>query len=145
MFDTPFYHSNAVDGIDFSQDFSFKRVQSKGRQMLSHVILCPFCDNGHPIPIDFDSIHRCTCGACYKICGSHSLEKGVGDIAHELWNMEELDFVRTIPVDFCNIVIEKDFDRLLSIKQTSEFSIMERFCKYDTEMHLSLVWVKRLF
>ncbi len=113
--------------------------------MLSHVILCPFCDNGHPIPIDFDSIHRCTCGACYKICGSQSLEKGVGDIAHELWNGEELDFVRTIPVDFCNIVIEKDFDRLLSIKQTSEFSVMERFCKYDSENHLSLVWVKRLF
>lgn len=145
MFEHYFFTDNASECTSFSGNLPFKRIESERRPMLSHVILCPFCENGHPIPIDFDSIHRCTCGACYKICGSHSLEKGVGDIAHELWNVEELDFVRSIPVDFCNIVIEKDFDRLLSIKQTSEFSLMERFCKYDTEIHLSLVWVKRLF
>ncbi|GLI36117.1 hypothetical protein [Desulforhabdus amnigena] len=113
--------------------------------MNTHIIICPFCENGHPVPNDFDSIHRCTCGACYKVCGNHALETGVGDIAGELWNEEELDFVRSIPVDFCNIVIEKDFDRLLDLKQTAEMNIMERFCKYDINTHLSLVWVKRLF
>lgn len=111
-----------------------------------HFIICPFCDNGQPIPTDFDSIHRCTCGACYKVCGSDTLENGVGDIASTLWNEEELSFVRTVPIDFCNIVIEKDFDRLLDLKQTSQdFCGIERFCKYDINSHLSLVWVKRLF
>lgn len=111
-----------------------------------HIIVCPFCDNGHPVPTDFDSIHRCTCGACYKVCANNTLEYGVGSIASTLWNDDELDLVRQVPVDFCNIVIEKDFDRLLDLKQTSrEDSGMERFCKFDVNLALSLVWVKRLF
>lgn len=69
----------------------------------------------------------------------------MGDIAEELWSDEELSFVRTIPVDFCNIVIEKNFDRLLDLKQSADSTVMERFCKYDLNTDLSLVWVKRLF
>jgi hypothetical protein len=111
-----------------------------------HIVVCPFCDTGHPVPMDFDSIHRCSCGACYKVCGSDTLEAGVGDIASSLWNDDELDFVRQVPVDFCNIIIEKDFDRLLNLKETSrEDAGIERFCKYDVNLHLNLVWVKRLF
>lgn len=113
--------------------------------MHNHIIVCPFCDNGHPIPLDFDSIHRCGCGACFKVCGNHALEVGVGDIAEHLWDREELDFVRSIPIEFCNIVIEKDFDRLLDLKETADPHGIERFCKYDINVHLSLVWVKRLF
>ncbi len=115
------------------------------KRMHNHIIVCPFCDNGHPIPVDFDSIHRCACGACFKVCGNHALEIGVGDIAEHLWDREELDFVRSIPIEFCNIVIEKDFDRLLDLKQTADPLGIERFCKYDVNIHLSLVWVKRLF
>jgi len=62
-----------------------------------------------------------------------------------LWNEEELNFVRSIPVDFCNIVIEKDFDRLLDLKQSADPLGIERFCKYDSNINLSLVWIKRLF
>lgn len=117
-----------------------RRVQS------IHLIICPFCDDGHPIPSDFDSIHRCNCGACFKVCGTDMLETGVGDIANSLWNDEELSLVRSVPVDFCNIVIERDFDRLLDLRHTSpENGGIERFCKYDINLNLSLVWVKRLF
>ncbi len=112
----------------------------------THIIVCPFCENGHSIPTDFDSIHRCTCGACFKVCGTDMLETGVGDIANSLWSDEELRLVRSVPVDFCNIVIERDFDRLLDIRHTSpENSGIERFCKFDVNLALSLVWVKRLF
>jgi len=121
------------------------KVHTEKRLLQKHIVVCPFCENGHPVPTDFDSIHRCDCGACYKVCGNHSLETGVGDIAQQLWSDEELDFVRSIPIDFCNIVIEKDFDRLLDLKQTSDSLGIERFCKYDINVHLSLVWVKRLF
>lgn len=121
------------------------KAHTEKKMLRKHIVVCPFCENGHPVPTDFDSIHRCDCGACYKVCGNHSLETGVGDIAQQLWSDEELDFVRSIPVDFCNIVIEKDFDRLLDLKQTSESLGIERFCKYDINVHLSLVWVKRLF
>lgn len=123
----------------------FNKIRTGNRSMQTHVVVCPFCDHAHPVPRDFDSIHRCDCGACYKVCGNNALENGVGDIAHELWSDEELDFVRSIPVDFCNIVIEKDFDRLLAIRQTSDLDAIERFCKYDVSIHLNLVWVKRLF
>jgi hypothetical protein len=121
------------------------KYRGEKRLMRTHIVVCPFCENGHPVPMDFDSIHKCNCGACYKVCGNHALENGVGDIAEELWSEEELTFVRSIPVDFCNIVIEKNFDRLLDLKQASDWHEIERFCKYDVNTNLSLVWVKRLF
>jgi len=135
--------------MNFKNKELFKSLASKthARRVSGiHIIICPFCDTGHHIPTDFDSIHRCTCGACFKVCGTDALENGVGDIAGTLWNEEELGLVRSVPVDFCNIVIEKDFDRLLDLKHTSPDPCgIERFCKYDVDINLNLVWVKRLF
>ena len=135
--------------MNFKNKELFKSLASKthARRVSGiHIIICPFCDTGHHIPTDFDSIHRCTCGACFKVCGTDALENRVGDIAGTLWNEEELGLVRSVPVDFCNIVIEKDFDRLLDLKHTSPDPCgIERFCKYDVDINLSLVWVKRLF
>jgi hypothetical protein len=112
--------------------------------MRAHIV-CPFCENGHAIPADFDAIHRCGCGACYKVCGNQALETGVKDIAEEIWTDEELNFIRSVPMDFCNVVIEKEFDRLLDLKQALDLNVLDRFCKYDRENDLNLVWVKRLF
>jgi len=50
-----------------------------------------------------------------------------------------------VPIDFCNVVVEKDFDRLLDLRQAVDPYGMERFCKYDVDSELSLIWVKRLF
>jgi len=120
-------------------------IRSERRSMKTHIIVCPFCENGQPVPTDFDSIHRCNCGACFKVCGNHALESSVGDIAEQLWSEEELSFIRSVPVDFCNIVVERNFERLLDLKQNCDPDGIERFCKYDINTHLSLVWVKRLF
>lgn len=125
-------------------DLAMSAAYSK-RPMHRHIIVCPFCESGQPIPLDFDAIHRCQCGACYKVCGNEALENGVSDIAEELWSEDELDFIRSVPIDFCNVVVEKDFDRLLDLKQAVDSYGMERFCKYDSDLELSLIWVKRLF
>lgn len=109
-----------------------------------HIIVCPFCEAGLPIPDDFDAIYKCECGACYKVCSTEMIERGVYDIAGELWTDDELDFIQRVPLDVCNIVVEKDFDRLLDIRQASDAALLERFCKYDTRDQLSLVWIKRL-
>ena len=124
---------------------AFTKARTAASRSPVHVIVCPFCQIGHPIPTDFDSIHQCHCGACYKVCGIDTLESGVGDIANSLWSEDELNFIRTIPIDFCKIVVEKDFDRLLNLREACEFSGIERFCKFDFNNSLSLVWVKRLF
>lgn len=108
-----------------------------------HVIICPFCQASLPLSLDFDSIHRCECGACYKVCSQRMLEKSVQDIAWELWTDEELDFVQRVPIDVCNVVVEKEFDTFLSLKQLSDVT-GSRFCKYDGTEKLSLVWVKRM-
>jgi TATA-box binding protein (TBP) (component of TFIID and TFIIIB) len=108
-----------------------------------HVIVCPFCQASLPMIYDFDSIHRCECGACYKVCSQRMLEKSVQDIAWQLWTDEELEFIQRVPIDVCNIVVEKEFDRLLNLKQLSD-TAGSRFCKYDISDQLSLVWVKRL-
>ncbi len=112
--------------------------------MRDRVILCPFCSTVLPFSFDFDSIHRCDCGACYKVCSREMLEKGVRDIAGELWSEEEFEFVQRVPIDVCNVVVEKDFDTLLAIGQVNDASLVGRFCKYDHREQLSLVWVKRL-
>lgn len=132
--------------MDYLEAFPGRMIRGGERRLMrTHIVICPFCENGHPVPLDFDAIHRCGCGACYKVCGNESLENGVGDIAEELWSAEELDFIRSIPVDFCNVVIEKDFDRLLALKQNADPDVVERFCKYDIDNRLNLIWVKRLF
>ena len=135
--------------MDYKDKGMFRSITSKAQARRTkglHIIICPFCENAHSIPSDFDSIHRCICGACFKICGADMLETGVGDIASTMWSEEELSLVRSVPVDFCNIVIERDFDRLLELKRTSPDPCgIERFCKYDVNLNLSLVWVKRLF
>jgi hypothetical protein len=133
--------------IDLDALLKYHKMRKGGerRPMEKHIIICPFCDIGHSVPVDFDAIHRCSCGACYKVCGNNTLENGVSDIADELWTEDELDFIRSVPIDFCNIVIEKDFDRLLDLKQNLDPNGIERFCKYDMNINLSLVWVKRLF
>lgn len=128
---------------DIKTSFVYRKCDKRAVQI--HVIVCPFCELSQPVPVDFDSIHRCNCGACYKVCGNQALEVGVGDIAEQLWNEEELNFIRTVPVDFCNVIVEKDFDRLLDLRQFSDLHGIERFCKYDINNNLSLVWVKRLF
>ena len=129
----------------FSEIDGKMSVAHPKRPVHTHIIICPFCESGQPIPLDFDAIHRCECGACYKICGNQALENGVSDIAEELWGEDELDFIRSVPIDFCNVVVERDFDRLLDLKQTADPDGIQRFCKYDTDSELSLIWVKRLF
>jgi hypothetical protein len=126
-------------------DIKNRMIPGERRLMSKHIIVCPFCEKDNPVPLDFDAIHRCGCGACYKVCGNMTIEVGVGDIAEELWTAEELDFVKAIPTDCCNVVIQKDFDRLLNLKQNTDSYLIERFCKYDTDDHLNLVWVRRLY
>lgn len=109
----------------------------------SHIIVCPFCETCLPMPSDFDAVYKCECGACYKVCNINAVERGVYEIAGELWSEEELTFIRNVPVDVCNIVVEKDFDRLLALREASDASL-ERFFKYNADDKLGLVWVKRL-
>ena len=65
------------------------KVRTGSRLSPLHLIVCPFCQEGHAIPVDFDSIHQCNCGACFKVCGNETLETGVGDIANTLWSTAE--------------------------------------------------------
>ena len=117
---------------------SYRRVLPR------HVVVCPFCEAGRPIPTDFDAIHRCSCGACFKVCGHEAVDGGVGAIAEALWSEEELDLIRAVSFEFCNVVVERGFDRLLALRHTMDPDVMERFCKFDADTPLSLVWVKRL-
>lgn len=109
-----------------------------------HIIVCPFCETRLPMPSDFDAVYKCECGACYKVCSLSAVEKSVCDIAGELWSEGELAFIQNVPVDVCNIIVEKDFDQLLAFREASDAVLLERFLKYNSDDKLSLVWVKRL-
>ena len=108
-------------------------------------VICPFCDRVHPIPTDFDSIYTCNCGACYKICGTKLLETGMTSIAREMWSSDPSALFEDEKVGFCQVVVNREFDQLISLKQTIDDRSEIRFCKYDPSEELALVWMKRPF
>ncbi|MFP3870938.1 MAG: hypothetical protein ACLFVT_08700 [Syntrophobacteria bacterium] len=106
-------------------------------------IVCPFCERQHPVPTDFDSVYACNCGACYKICSSSVLEKGMRKLAGEIWDEDPLPLVEDEEVGFCQVVVNPEFDQLISLKQSMDETSEMRFCKYDPSAELALVWMKR--
>ena len=136
--------------------------------MILHIV-CPFCDREHPIPLDFDDVYDCGCGACYRICSSTLLEKGMNPIDshnwddnHLMYSAEPLDKPRQTTVGgiwggnplplfedeemgLCQVVVDREFDQLISLKQCMDDISEMRFCKYDPSAELALVWMKRPF
>lgn len=106
-------------------------------------IRCPFCESNHPIPLDFDLVYHCECGACYKVCSGNNIENSMVHIASEIWNDDELAFLMATESQFCDVVIERDFDRLINLKQELDDTFLPRFCNYDEHGDLNLVWIKR--
>jgi hypothetical protein len=106
-------------------------------------IVCPFCERNHPIPIDFDDVYTCDCGACYRICPSTFLEGGMTMIAKDVWESDCLPLPEEEEMGFCQVVVNREFDRLISLKQSMDETSEMRFCKYDPSTELALVWMKR--
>jgi hypothetical protein len=106
-------------------------------------IVCPFCDQEHPVPTDFDCVYACDCGACYKICSSTLLERGMRRLAREVWDEDCLPVGEAEDTGFCQVVVNREFDQLLSLKQDMDTTSELRFCKYDPSSELALVWMKR--
>jgi ferredoxin len=108
-------------------------------------IVCPFCDGVHPIPTDFECMYNCSCGACYKICSSKLLESGMTTMAREIWSSDPSALFEDEKMALCQVVVNREFDQLISLKQTMDDRSELRFCKYDPSEELALVWMKRPF
>jgi hypothetical protein len=106
-------------------------------------IVCPFCERKHPIPMDFDDVYTCDCGACYRICSSNLLENGLTLIAKEVWETDYLPLPEEEEMGFCQVVVNREFDQLISLRQSMGEPSEMRFCKYDPSAELALVWLKR--
>ncbi|MBW1980759.1 MAG: hypothetical protein JRJ12_06020 [Deltaproteobacteria bacterium] len=108
-------------------------------------IVCPFCDREHPVPTDFDCVYVCDCGACYKICGGNILNKRLASSAIAMDTADPITTFEDDELEFCEMVINHDFDQLISLKQEIDDGPQMRFCKYDPSERLALVWMKRPF
>ena len=106
-------------------------------------IICPFCDRKHPIPTDFDNIYACDCGGCYRVCGSDLLESGMSALSGENWGNEYLILPDEEELGFCEVVVNREFDQLISLKQSMDEAAEMRFCKYNPSAELALVWMKK--
>jgi hypothetical protein len=105
-------------------------------------IVCPFCEKKHPIPTDFNCVYTCNCGASYKICSDNPLGTDISTIARDVCDHEFSPFPGQ-DVEICQVVVNRDFEQLLSLKQSMDDWSQVRFCKYDPAMELALVWLKR--
>lgn len=106
-------------------------------------IVCPFCERKHPIPIDFDDVYNCDCGACYRICSSDLLDYGMSMITNDVWPSHLLPFLEEEEMGFYEVVVNREFDRLISLNQSMDEMSQIRFCKYNPSAELALVWMKR--
>ena len=93
--------------------------------------------------MDFDDVYTCDCGACYRICSSNLLENGLTLIAKEVWEADYLPLPEEEEMGFCQVVVNREFDQLISLKQSMGEPSEMRFCKYDPSAELALVWLKR--
>jgi ferredoxin len=99
----------------------------------------------HPIPTNFESVYTCRCGACYKICSTNLLETGMTTIAREMWSSDPSVLFEDEKVAMCQVVVNREFEQLISLKQAMDDRSEMRFCKYDPSEELALVWMKRPF
>ena len=44
---------------------------------------------------------------------------------------------------FCQVVVNREFDRIIALKQSVDEASQMRFCKYNPSAELALVWMKR--
>ena len=106
-------------------------------------IVCPFCERKHPVPVDFDDVYNCDCGACYRICSSNFVENDMTIITNDVGASRFLPFLEEEELGFCQVIVNREFDRLISLKQAMDETSQMRFCKYDPSAELALVWMKR--
>ena len=106
-------------------------------------LVCPFCERKHPVPIDFDDVYPCDCGACYRICSTNLLDNQVTMVAKDIWENDYMPLPEEEEMGFCQVVVNRDFDRIISLKQSVDEASEMRFCKYNPSAELALVWMKR--
>ncbi|MDH3556044.1 MAG: hypothetical protein OES18_09370 [Deltaproteobacteria bacterium] len=105
-------------------------------------IICPFCDGKHPVPFDFDDVYDCDCGASYWIGSSNLLENEMTIVSKSVLPGDLLRLTEEEEMGLCQVVVNKEFDQLISLIQSDETPEM-RFSKYDRSSQLALVWMKR--
>ena len=106
-------------------------------------IVCPFCESQHPVPIDFDDVYTCGCGACYRICSTNFPVSEMTTISNNIGENDCLVLPEEEQMGFCQIVVNREFDQLISLKQSMDDTSEMRFCKFDPSAELALVWMKR--
>ena len=106
-------------------------------------IVCPFCERKHPVPLDFDDVYSCACGARYRICSSDLLDDDIDFMAKSVMPSDLLFLSAEEEMGFCQVVVNREFDRIISLKQSVDETSEMRFCKYNPTAELALVWMKR--
>ena len=106
-------------------------------------IVCPFCKTKHPIPTDFDNVYTCSCGGCYWVSSTYLQENEMAMVPGEMWENDLLPFPDEEQMEICQVVVNREFEKLISLKESMDETSEMRFCKYDPSAELALVWIKR--
>jgi hypothetical protein len=79
------------------------------------------------------------------MCGTAPLEKTLHTTAGNVWEDSHFPFSEDEEIGLCQVVVDREFDQLISLKQCMDDIAEMRFCKYDPSAELALVWMKRPF
>ena len=83
-------------------------------------VVCPFCEYIYPLPDNMDKIHKCRCGAAYKLALTSDMQEAVDELVKSfLKGGESLDGTSERNVLY-HLVIYEDVQNLMRMKREYE-------------------------
>jgi len=107
-------------------------------------IVCPFCEYAYPIPDSLEMIHKCDCGAVYKIALRPFMEDAVDQLV-QFFLRDEDSSEGELAHDFLgHVVICEDIQDLIRMKREYEavkyIRPIQSF-KQSSVQNVGLVWL----
>ncbi|OQY17087.1 MAG: hypothetical protein B6I32_01620 [Desulfobacterium sp. 4572_20] len=112
--------------------------------MRSFNIVCPFCENFYPFPENFDEIHRCQCGAVYKITWQSDMEDSMNQLTDFFLKDGGSSRNRLENNILCHAVVYEDIQDLIRMKTEYEAAkYIRRIQSFDQDFpqKVGLVWL----
>ncbi|MEE8300176.1 MAG: hypothetical protein V3R28_02590 [Desulfatiglandales bacterium] len=107
-------------------------------------VVCPFCEDMYPVPDNIDEIHRCQCGAVYKIAWRSDMEGAVDELMRSFLEGGDPPKNRSENNILCHAVVYEDIQNLMRMKMEYEaVKYIRQIQSFDQNypQKVGLVWL----
>jgi len=83
-------------------------------------VVCPFCEYIYPLPENTDRVHKCRCGAVYKLALTSDMEDSVDELVKSFLRPGESFGGASERDALYHLVIYEDVEHLMKMKREYE-------------------------